>query len=68
MHHQTDLNTLHVICSRVNWDYQVGDQVPLRKEGTLSKTESFMNVILGLSHQFIQMGQLRCNAEQNQNN
>ncbi len=66
-HHQTDFNTEHENCSRHDWDYKVGDKVLLRKGGILRKSESRMNVILGLSHQFILMGQLGFNVEQSQN-
>ena len=57
--HQTDLNTEHENHSRRDWDYQVSDKVLLRKDGIFG-----MNVILGLTLQFIQMGQLGFNAEQ----
>ena len=35
--HLTDLNTAHENCSRHDWDYQIGDQVLLRKDGILCK-------------------------------
>ncbi len=38
--HQTDLNTLHENHSCIDWDYKVGDQVLIQKEGILYKTES----------------------------
>eukprot|EP00804_Cyclotella_cryptica_P029275 CCRYP_011682-RB/>CCRYP_011682-RB protein AED:0.45 eAED:0.45 QI:87/-1/1/1/-1/0/1/9/147 len=37
---QTDRNTRRENASRVDWDYQPGDKVLLRKEGILRKTES----------------------------
>jgi hypothetical protein len=64
---QTDLNTEHENCLRHDWDYKVGDKVLLRKDGILCKSESRYEVILGLSHQFIQMRQSGFNKEQNQN-
>ena len=39
--HQADLNTKHENRSRRNWDYKVGDQVLLRKDGILCKSESW---------------------------
>jgi hypothetical protein len=38
--HQTDQNTERENCSRRDWDYKVGDQVLLRKDGILHKGES----------------------------
>eukprot|EP00804_Cyclotella_cryptica_P022244 CCRYP_017936-RA/>CCRYP_017936-RA protein AED:0.42 eAED:0.44 QI:0/0/0/1/0/0/2/0/241 len=38
--HQTDPNTMRENCSRHDWDYKVGDQVLLRKDGILCKSES----------------------------
>jgi hypothetical protein len=38
--HQTDLNTARENRSRRDWDYKVGDQVLLRKDGILRKSES----------------------------
>ncbi|KAL3801987.1 LOW QUALITY PROTEIN: hypothetical protein HJC23_010331, partial [Cyclotella cryptica] len=35
--HQTDLNTKRENCSRHDWDYKVGDQILLRKDGILLK-------------------------------
>ena len=61
---QTDLNTACEIRSRHDWDYKVGDKVLLRKDGILRNQKVGMKVILGLSHQFIQMGQSGFNAEQ----
>ena len=37
---QTDFNTLHENCSCHDWDYKVGDQILLRKDGILRKSES----------------------------
>ena len=37
---QTDLNTAHENRSGHDWDYKVGDQVLLRKDGILRKSES----------------------------
>jgi hypothetical protein len=37
---QTNLNTEWENCSRHDWDYKVGDQVLLRKDGILHKGES----------------------------
>eukprot|EP00804_Cyclotella_cryptica_P005284 CCRYP_015805-RA/>CCRYP_015805-RA protein AED:0.43 eAED:0.43 QI:215/-1/1/1/-1/0/1/0/74 len=37
---QTDNNTRRDNASRINWDYQPGDKVLLRKDGILRKTES----------------------------
>ena len=37
---QTDLNTARENRSRRDWDYKVGDQVLLRKDGILRKSES----------------------------
>ena len=38
--HQTDLNTTRENCSCCDWDYKVGDQVLLKKDGILRKSES----------------------------
>ena len=38
---QTDHNTERENCSRRDWDYKVGDQVLLRKDGILRKGESW---------------------------
>ncbi|KAL7425678.1 hypothetical protein ACHAXM_000119, partial [Skeletonema potamos] len=38
--HQTDQNTERENSSRRDWDYKVGDQVLLRKDGILRKSES----------------------------
>eukprot|EP00804_Cyclotella_cryptica_P017384 CCRYP_020239-RA/>CCRYP_020239-RA protein AED:0.58 eAED:0.68 QI:0/-1/0/1/-1/0/1/0/488 len=38
--YQTDLNTMRENHSRRDWDYKVGDQVLLRKDGILRKSES----------------------------
>ena len=38
--HQTDLNTEQENSSHRDWDYKVGDQVLLRKDGILRKGES----------------------------
>ena len=38
--HQTDHNTEQENSSRHDWDYKVGDQVLLRKDGILRKSES----------------------------
>ena len=38
--HQTDLNTAPENRSPRDWDYKVGDQVLLRKDGILRKSES----------------------------
>ena len=37
---QTDRNTRRENASRLDWDYQPGDKVLLRKDGILRKTES----------------------------
>eukprot|EP00804_Cyclotella_cryptica_P007805 CCRYP_001404-RB/>CCRYP_001404-RB protein AED:0.43 eAED:0.43 QI:87/-1/1/1/-1/0/1/5/147 len=37
---QTDKNTRRENAARLDWDYQPGDQVLLRKDGILRKTES----------------------------
>jgi hypothetical protein len=37
---QTDRNTVRENKSRVDWDYKVGDEILLRKDGILSKSES----------------------------
>ncbi len=37
--HQTDLSTAHENRSRRDWDYKVGDQVLLKKDGILRKSE-----------------------------
>eukprot|EP00804_Cyclotella_cryptica_P007747 CCRYP_001363-RA/>CCRYP_001363-RA protein AED:0.73 eAED:0.35 QI:0/-1/0/1/-1/0/1/0/238 len=63
--HQTDQNTERENCSHRDWDYKVGDQALLRKDGILCKGESDMKVILGLSHQFIRMATSGLNMEQN---
>ena len=65
--HQTDQNTEQENCSRCDWDYKVGDQVLLEKMVSSANQRVGMNVILGLSHQFIRMGQSGFNAEQSQN-
>ena len=38
---QTDLNTLHENHPPIDWDYKVGDQVLIQKEGILRKRESW---------------------------
>ena len=63
---QTDLNTERENRSRHDWDYKVGDKVLLRKDGILRNQRVGMNVILGLSHQFIKMGQSGFNMKQSQ--
>ncbi len=65
--HRTDLDTACENCSCRDWDYQVGDKVLLQKDGILANQRVGMNVILGISHQFIQMGQSGFNVEQSQN-
>ena len=60
---QTDLNTLCENCSCIDWDYKVGDQVLIQVYSAKQKVG--MTAILGLPHQFIQMGQLGFNAELN---
>ncbi len=52
---QTDRNTERENCSRRDWDFKVGDQVLLKKMVSSAKVKVGMKVILGLSHQFIQM-------------
>ncbi len=64
---QTDLSTLHENRLCLDLEYTVGDQVLLWKEVYSAKQKVIMNVILGLSHQFIKMGQLEFNMEQNKN-
>ena len=39
--HQTDLNMAHENRSHRDWDYKVGDQVLVRKDGILRKSESW---------------------------
>ena len=39
--HQTDRNMAHENHSCCDWDYKVGDQVLLRKDGILRKSESW---------------------------
>ena len=58
---QTDLNTGRENRTHKDWDYKVG-------EVSFTNQKATMNVLLGLSHQFIQMAQLGFNAEQNQSN
>ena len=55
--HQTDHNTACENRSGRDWDYRVGEKVLLRKMGSSANQRVGMNVILGLSQQFIQMGQ-----------
>jgi hypothetical protein len=38
--HQTDLNMESENCSRHDWDYSIGNQVLLRKDGIIRKSES----------------------------
>ena len=38
---QTDLNMESKNFSHCDWDYRIGDQVLLRKDGTLHKSESW---------------------------
>jgi hypothetical protein len=38
---QTDLNTKHENCACHDWDYKVGDQVLLRKDYILRKSENW---------------------------
>ncbi len=52
---QTDKNTQRENETCLDWDYQPGDKVLLRKDGILRKTETSLKVILGQSRQFIQM-------------
>ena len=54
--HQTDQNTEWENRSCHDWDYKIGDQVLLIKDGILRKGEVGMKVILGLSHLFIRTG------------
>ena len=65
--HQTDLNTNRENCSGRDWDYKVGDKVLLKKMVHSTNQRVSMKVILGLLHQFIQMGQSGYNAELSQN-
>ena len=65
--HRTGLDTAHENRSRRDWDYQVGDKYFFEKMVLSAKQRVGMKVILGLSHQFIQMGQSGFNAEQSQN-
>ncbi len=64
---QTDLNTECENCSHCDWDYKVGEKYFLEKMVSSANQRVSMNVILGLSHQFIQMGQSWFNMEQSQN-
>jgi hypothetical protein len=50
-----------------DWDYKIGDQVLLKKMVSSANQKFGMNVILGLSHQFIQMGKSGFNVKQNLN-
>ena len=54
---QTDFNMEHENCSFHDWDNKIDDKVLLRNDGSLHKSETQNEVILGLSHQFVQMGQ-----------
>jgi hypothetical protein len=40
MHRQTDRNTARESKSRADWDYKVGNEILLRKDGILRKSES----------------------------
>jgi hypothetical protein len=54
---QTYLNTEHENKTCKDWDYQVGNKVLQQKDGILHKSTAVINVMLGLSHLFIQMAQ-----------
>ena len=64
---QTDLNTEHENRSHKDWDYKSAIKYCYVKMVSSANPKAFMNMILGLSHLFIQMAQLGFNAEQNQN-
>ena len=64
---QTDRNTERENRSHRVWDHKIGDKVLLTKDGSSTKVKVGMKVILGLSHQFIQMGLSGFNVEQNLN-
>jgi mRNA-degrading endonuclease HigB of HigAB toxin-antitoxin module len=65
--HQTDLNTEHENRSHKDWDYKSAIKYCYVKTVSSSNQKAVMNVILGLSHLFIQMVQSGFSAEQNQN-
>ena len=65
---QMDPNTARENNTHVEWDYKIGDKVPVKKDDILHTLESLMSVILGLSQWFIWMEQSGFNAEQNLNN
>eukprot|EP00804_Cyclotella_cryptica_P017077 CCRYP_003319-RA/>CCRYP_003319-RA protein AED:0.44 eAED:0.44 QI:0/-1/0/1/-1/0/1/0/74 len=50
-----DNNTRQENTSRIDWDYQPGDKVLLRKDGILRKTESRYESDPWTSRQFIRM-------------
>ena len=64
--HQTDLNTKHENRACKDWDYKFGDKVLLQKAVFSANQKAGMNVIDGLSHQFIQMAQFGFNMDQSQ--
>jgi hypothetical protein len=53
--------------SHHDWDYKVDDKVLLQKMVYYANQRVGKNVILGLSYQFIRMGQSGFNVEQSQN-
>ena len=64
---QTDLNTDRENCSRRDGTTKLVIKYFLEKMVSSANQRVGMNVILGLSQQFIQMGQLGFNVEQSQN-
>ena len=64
---QTDLKTEHENCSCHDWDYKVDDNVLLRKDGILHKSDSWYESDPWTVRSVIQMGQSGFNAEHNQN-
>ena len=65
--HNTDLDTEREISHAVIGTTKLVTKYFLEKMVSSTNQRVGMNVILGLSQQFIQMGQLRFNAEQSLN-
>ena len=64
---QTDLNTLCENRSHIYWDYKVGDQVLIWKEGILHKTESWYDSDPWNIMSVHTNGTIRVQCEQSQN-
>ena len=68
MQHQTDQNTEQENHSRHDWDYKIGDQVLLIKDGILCKVESWYESDPWTITSVHTNGTTGFNMEQSQNN